>query len=369
MKRLAAALAFLLAAAPASAAGLKIVSIDVEGGAATLFVTPEGRSLLIDTGWPKGFGQMPSPDGSTESADRIVAAAKRLGVSRIDYVLVTHYHDDHSGGTEALVRKIPVGAFIDHGANGDPLHPDTPPERVINVPAGQYPRYLQATTGHRRLIVRPGEVIHIGSLTNTIVASDGQVIAEPLPGAGARNPNCNVPVSGVPVNENSRSVASLLRFGKVTIAQFGDLSWDMEHALACPVDKIGKVNLLLVTQHGSAKVSSNPAQLKAMRPDVAIMPNGGKKGGDPEVIAAVSALPGLQGFWRLHENYKRPDLSGDKRMVANLNPAQAEIDKVAAKPWEAPPDRGYNIEAEVTEDGRITVTNTRNGFSKTYQVH
>jgi len=149
MKRLAAALAFLLAAAPASAAGLKIVSIDVEGGAATLFVTPEGRSLLIDTGWPKGFGQMPSPDGSTESADRIVAAAKRLGVSRIDYVLVTHYHDDHSGGTEALVRKIPVGAFIDHGANGDPLRPDTPPERVINVPAGQYPRYLQASTGHR----------------------------------------------------------------------------------------------------------------------------------------------------------------------------------------------------------------------------
>src|SRR6185312_9365038 len=282
-----------------------------------------GRSLLIDTGWPKGFGQMPSPDGSTESADRIVAAAKKLGVSRIDYVLVTHYHDDHSGGTEALVRKIPVGAFIDHGVNGDPLKPGTLHEKVINTPAGQYPRYRQAATGHRRLIAKAGEVIRIGSLTNTIVASDGQVISEPLPGAGRSvrasgsdqqkaNPHCNVPASGTPVNENNRSVASLLRFGKVTIAQFGDLSWDMEHALACPVDKIGKVNLLLVTQHGSANVSSNPAQLKAMRPDVAIMPNGGKKGGDPEVIAAVSALPGLKGFWRLHENYKRPDLSGDR---------------------------------------------------------
>ena len=368
MKGLAVALAFLLAAAPASAAGLKIVSIDVEGGAATLFVTPEGRSLLIDTGWPKGFGQMPSPDGSEESADRIVAAAKKLGVSRIDYVLVTHYHDDHSGGAEALVRKMRVGAFIDHGANGDPLRPDTPPERVINTPAGQYPRYQAAITGHRRMIARPGEVIRIGSLTNTIVASDGQVIADPLPGAGARNPHCNVPASGTPVNENSRSVASLLRFGKVTIAQFGDLSWDMEHALACPVDKIGKVNLLLVTQHGSAKVSSNPAQLKAMRPDVAIMANGGKKGGDPDVIGAVAALPGLKGFWRLHENYKRPDLSGDKNLIANLNPPQSEIDKVAAKPWEAPPDMGFDIEAEVTEDGRITVTNTRNGFRQSYRI-
>jgi beta-lactamase superfamily II metal-dependent hydrolase len=369
MRLAAAALAFLLAAAPASAAGLKIVSIDVEGGAATLFVTPEGRSLLIDTGWPKGFGQMLSPDGSAESADRIVAAAKKLGVTRIDYVLVTHYHDDHSGGTEALVRKIKVGAFIDHGANGDPLRPGTPPEKAINTPAGQYPRYLAAATGHRRLIARAGEVIRIGSLTNTIVASDGEVISEPLPGAGQANPNCNVSASGLSVNENTRSVASLLRFGKVTIAQFGDLSWDKEYELACPVDRIGKVNLLLVTQHGSAKVSSNPAQLKAMRPDVAIMANGGKKGGDPEVIAAVSALPGLQGFWRLHENYTRPDLSGDGNFIANLNPPQSEIDKVAAKPYEAPPDQGYNIEAEVTEDGRITVTNTRNRFSRSYQVN
>lgn len=370
MRRTLAVLAVLLLATPAVAETLlRIVSIDVEGGAATLFVTPEGKSLLIDTGWPAGFGEMPSPDGTAEAADRIVAAAKKLGVSKLDYVLVTHYHDDHSGGAEALVRKMPVGAFIDHGANGDGLAPNTPPERVINTPAGQYPRYLKAATGHRRLIVREGEVIHIGSLTDTIVASNGKVIATPLRGAGATNARCDVPASGLPVNENNRSVASLLRFGKVTIAQFGDLSWDVEHELACPVDRIGKVNLLLVTQHGSAKVSSNPSQLAAMHPDVAIMPNGGKKGGDPEVIAAVSALPDLKGFWRLHENYKHPELSGDKNLVANLNPPQAEIDAVAAKPYEAPPDMGFNIEAEVTSDGRITVTNTRNGYSQSYQVN
>jgi competence protein ComEC len=359
----------LLAAAPASARDtLKVVSIDVEGGAATLFVTPEGKSLLIDTGWPAGSGEMPSPDGSREAADRIVAAAKRLGLSKLDYVIVTHYHDDHSGGVAALAARMPIGTFIDHGDNSEPLKPGTPPERVINTAAGQYPHYLEAIKGHPRIIARPGDVIHIGSLTDTIVASATKVIVAPLPGAGQSNPHCDVPGHGLGAGENASSVASLLSFGKARIAQFGDLSWDKEYELACSIDKIGKVNLLLVTQHGSAKVSSNPAQVSAMRPDVAIMPNGGKKGGDPEVIATVSAQKSLKGFWRLHESYVHPELSGDKSLIANLNPPQAAIDAVAAKPYEAPPDMGYGIEADVTRDGAITVTNLRNGFSRTYRT-
>lgn len=360
--------ALLLSAGPASAAGLKVVSVDVEGGAATLFLTPEGKSLLIDTGWPAGFGQMPSPDGSHESADRIVAAARKLGITKLDYVIVTHYHDDHSGGTFALVKRIPVDTFIDHGTVRDKLRPGTPPEKIINSAAGQYPIYLAAIQDHKRIIAKPGDVIRIGSMTATIVSSDAKVLAKPMAGAGTANPDCNVPGKGFTADENAGSVATVLRFGKVTIAQFGDLSWDKEYELACPVDKIGKVNLLLVTQHGSGGVSSNPAQVAAMRPDVAIMPNGGKKGGDPEAIKTVLAQKSLQGFWRLHESYRFPELSGDKNMIANLNPPRAQIDKVAMKPWEAPPDMGYSIAAEVTADGKITVTNSRNGFSKTYQI-
>jgi hypothetical protein len=365
----AAALALLVSVAPVAAeTPLKVVSIDVEGGAATLFVTPEGKSLLIDAGWPKGFGEMPSPDGTGEAADRIVAAAKKLGVAKLDYVIVTHYHDDHSGGVAALVARMPVGTFIDHGESSEALRPGTPPERIINTPAGQYPRYLEAIKGHPRVIARPGDVIHIGSLTDTIIASGTRVIATSLPGAGGPNPDCDVPGKGLVTGENASSVASLLSFGKVRIAQFGDLSWDKEYELACPTDRIGKVNLLLVTQHGSANVSSNPAQVAAMHPDVAIMPNGGKKGGDPEVIATVSAQKSLKGFWRLHESYAHPEISGDPNMIANLNPPRAEIDAVAAKPYEAPPDMGYNIEADVTRAGVITVINGRNGFSRTYQA-
>ena len=208
-------MAALLLAMPAAAqdAPLKIMVVDVEGGAATLFVTPEGQSLLIDTGWPAGNGQMPSPDGSQDSADRIVMAAKKLGIRKIDFVLVTHYHDDHSGGAAALAKKIPVGTFIDHGPNGDPLREGTPPERVLNTSFGQYQVYEQTVKGHKRIIAKAGDVIKIGSLTNTIVASDAKLIEKPLAGAGAVNLNCyNHPPRDIDdnVNENTRSVASLL---------------------------------------------------------------------------------------------------------------------------------------------------------------
>src|SRR5271163_199322 len=100
--------ASLQAASPASSSALQVYFIDVEGGQATLFVTPAGQSLLIDTGW-NGH--------DSRDADRIAAAAKNVGIAKIDYVLITHYHDDHVGGVPQLVQKIPVGTFFDHGPN------------------------------------------------------------------------------------------------------------------------------------------------------------------------------------------------------------------------------------------------------------
>src|SRR5579885_503590 len=99
------------AAATVSARPLQVYFVDVEGGQATLFVTPERQSLLIDTGWT---------GNNNRDADRIVAAAKEAGIGRIDYVLITHFHEDHVGGAPQLAAKIPIGTFIDHGENREP---------------------------------------------------------------------------------------------------------------------------------------------------------------------------------------------------------------------------------------------------------
>ena len=363
----------LTAPALAQQGTLKVVSIDVEGGGGTLFVTPEGKSLLIDTGWPGGAGLLSSPDGAKNSADRIAAAAKKLGVSKIDYLIITHYHMDHVGGAMELVKRIPVDTFIDHGPNAEHLAPGekVPPDLAGGAPDQLYPRYLEIIKGHKHIVAKPGQVINIGSMTDTIVSSDGVVLAKPLPGAGAANPVCNTAESkasrDVGGEENARSVASVLRFGKVSIAMFGDLSWEKERALSCPVGKLGHVNLLIATQHGSS-ISSNPASIADMHPDIVLMGSGGKKGGDEGPIKVMKASPGLMGFWQTHESFAHPEWSGDKNMIANLNPPAAAIAAHAKAMFTSPPDQGHAIHAEITSDGKITMTNDRNGYSKTYQV-
>ena len=362
-------------AAPALAAEgtLKIVSVDMEGGGGTLFVTPEGKSLLIDTGWPSGAGLLPSPDGAQNSADRIAAAARKLGVSKIDYLIITHYHMDHVGGVVDLVKRIPVDTFIDHGPNAEHLMPGekVPPDLAGGAPDQLYPKYLETIKGHKHIVAKPGQVIPIGSMTDTIVASDGVVLSKPLPGAGAPNAVCDTAEAkatrAVGGEENRRSVASLLRFGKVSIAMFGDLSWDKERELSCPVGKLGHVNLLIATQHGSA-ISSNPASIADMYPDIVLMGSGGKKGGDEGPIKTLKASPGLMGFWQTHESFAHPEWSGDKNAIANLNPPASAIAAHAKQMFTSPPDQGHAIHAEITRDGKITMTNDRNGYSKTYQV-
>jgi beta-lactamase superfamily II metal-dependent hydrolase len=361
-------------ALPAAAApNLKMVSLDMEGGAATLFVTPEGKSLLIDTGWAKGIFVKPGgADGATDSADRIVAAAHRLGVKKIDYLILTHYHADHIGGLFDLAAKMPIGTFIDHGPVVEMPPPNLPPERAARTSKAQYERYVsQILPGHPHIVAKPGDVIHIGSLTDTIVASDAKVITRPLPGAGQSNPVCNDPATLVEKRvggeENAHSVASVLSFGKVRIAAFGDLSWLQEHQLSCPIKRIGHINVMIVTQHGS-DISSNPASIADMQPDIAIMGNGERKGGDPDPIKTVEASPGLMGFWRNHGSLAHPELDGNPDYIANLTPAGAVAAFKANPRYQPPPDAGHAIEADIAADGTITVTNTRNGFSKTYHV-
>jgi len=355
----AAAILLLTAGVTADAqtgADLKIISVDVEGGAAVLIRTPEGKSLLIDTGWKPGEGvPYPVPPGAPPipqpvSADRIVAAAAGLGIRKIDYLVMTHYHADHLGGLEALLARLPVGTFVDHGPNRE----IAPPGQVgAGSPETRYPAWIAASKGHPHISVHAGQTLDIDSLHILFVASDGDVLTTSLPGAGQLNPQCAgvKPATQDGGDENNRSLGMLLRFGAARIAYLGDLSWNKEIALLCPINKMGKVDAYFVTGHGMNLSSSPPTA--ALDPLVAVMQNGPLKGGDQDVIRTVTAYPSLQGFWRTHATVRFPALNGDPDFIANLDGAR---------------DQGYAIALDVTPDGRITVTNQRNQFHKTYQA-
>src|ERR1700722_316138 len=224
-----------LALANSSQAGvsqkpLEVYFVDVEGGQATLFVTPEGQSLLIDTGWPGNAGR---------DADRIVAAAKKAGLSRIDFLLITHYHIDHAGGVPQLFAKIPVGTFIDHGANREPDNRET---------EESWDAYQQLLSSQhaKRIIAKVGDILPIEGLHVEVVSADGALLQKPLPGAGAENSACkNTETRPLDQTENARSLGTMLTFGKVRILDLGDLTWNKELELVCPTNKLGIVDIFI----------------------------------------------------------------------------------------------------------------------------
>jgi beta-lactamase superfamily II metal-dependent hydrolase len=332
---------------------LKISIVDVEGGAATLFLTPEGKSLLIDTGWPdRPQSRSGSPEKSpvVSSADRITAAAASLGIKRIDYLLVTHYHVDHVGGLESLLKQLPVDTFIDHGPNREMI-PENTNQPHSSWPIALFPGWVAAFKDHKHITMQTGESLKIGSLDLKFIASDGVVIPKPLPGAGQPNSLC----SGVPQldhnggEENVRSLGMLITFGKTHILNLGDLNWNKELELLCPANRIGKVDVYFVTGHGMDISSSPPTA--AFDPLVAIMQNGSRKGGDAAVVKTLRTFPHLEGLWQEHAYTRNPELNGDPDYIANLDQQ---------------PDKANPISMEISPEGQIKVTNTRNEFSKSY---
>ena len=327
--------ALTASAAPASPDALRVFFIDVEGGQATLFVTPAGESLLIDTGWPGNGGR---------DADRIAAAAKQAGLSRIDYVLITHYHDDHVGGVPQLVQRIPVGTFIDHGPNR---------ELDQGVTEHGYAAYQAALaqTQAKHIVARPGDHLPIAGVDVMVISADGKVIPKALPGGGEQNSYCKqTEVKPADQTENARSLGVLLRFGKLTMLDLGDLTWDKERELMCPVNRLGRVDVLVVSHHGWYQ-SSSPALVDAVHPRVAIMDNGAKKGGSIPALDTVRQAPGLMALWQLHISEEGGAAHNtDAQYIANLDGT----------------DRGNGLVLTAQRDGSFAVMNQRTQMEKHY---
>jgi competence protein ComEC len=319
-----------------AAKNLRIYMIDVEGGQSTLFVTPAGGSLLIDTGWPDNAGR---------DADRIVAAAKLAGIKKIDTVLLTHYHDDHTGGVPQLVERIPVGTFVDHGPNTE-LKPGSATLAVAQA----YQKVLD-TGKYKHVVARPGDEIPVAGMKVTAISSAGDVIDHPVPGGGQPNEYCNIQENKRPDHsENSRSLGVLINFGKLRILDLGDLTWDKEREIMCPVNKLGKIDILVVSHHGFFPSSSH-ALIDAIHARVALMDNGETKGGNITVLDTIRQAPGLEDLWQLHYSaVGGPEHNTPAEFIANPKGT----------------DAGNYFLVTASPKGSFTIYNSGTQKSKTY---
>ena len=355
----------LLLAVPDSAVAqtrttLDIYLVDVEGGNATLLVAPSGESLLIDTG---NFG----PEASVRDASRIMEAVKDARLTQIDHLIITHWHGDHFGGAEELARRIPIRHFIDHGPNQQPA--PNPDGFLANV----YPRLI---ANAKHTVAKPGDRIAVAGLNVQVVTSNGETIKTPLPGAGGPNPYCATFKPGENNIEDPLSVGVHITFGKFRTLHLGDLTKNKEFELMCPNNRIGAIDVFLGLHHG-VNTSSSEVMMHAVRPRVAIINNGTRKGAQPDVMQVLLSSPGLENLWQMHFS----QLSGQEytvpgMFIANLTdeaPASMPVAPIAAPapgPNTPPPPAhngpAYWIKVSAQQDGTFTVTNARNKFSKTY---
>ena len=354
------------AAAPAlaqtrTAKPLEIYIVDVEGGNATLFVTPSGETVLIDTG---NGGAAAARD-----AGRIMEAAKDAGVTQIDHLIITHWHGDHFGGLAELAKQIPIKQYIDHGPNVQPAQ--AADDFLKDVYAG-----LTAKATH--MVAKPGDKLAVKDLDWRVVAAAGQVLKTNLSGAGKPNPYCAASKAQDPdPTENAQSVSSYITFGKFRIVHMGDLTYNKELDLMCPNNRLGTADLFIVSHHGQA-ISNSPALVHALHPQAAIINNGTRKGGQPDAMRVLFSSPGLEDLWEMHFSL----LSGQEYTVPGAfiaNQIDQQSDGMPIGTWtpplpgqQAPPAPTHNgksnyFKITAQQDGTFTVTNTRNNFSKTYR--
>jgi beta-lactamase superfamily II metal-dependent hydrolase len=310
---------------------LDIYFIDVEGGQATLYVSPSGQSMLVDAGYP-GFGG--------RDAGRIVAAVKQAGLQQIDYLVVTHYHGDHVGGVPELAARMPIRTFVDHGPTS---------ERGERADALVRP-YLRARSAGAHLEARVGDRIPVEGLDVRVVASNGALLSVPLEGGGIPNPLCEdfTPMKDES-SEDAYSVGTVTSYGRFRIMNLGDLSWNQEYGLVCPTNRIGTVSVLLATQHGDEETGS-PAFVHALGLKAVVTNNGPRKSVVGPLVRTVRAATPPVDLWQLHQSFLGEQLNVAEPFIANLGES----------------DAGHWLKVSARADGSFSITNGRTGDTKAY---
>ena len=296
---------------------LSIYYIDTEGGQSTLFVGPSGESLLVDTG-----------NAGDRDRGRIVDTLQTAGVKTIDHLWTTHFHGDHVGALLEIAKQFPVGHFYDHGK-------PNPNDRIISA---QFMSAYEALSNGKRTIVKPGDSVKMTGLDITTVASANQFIRKNLRGGGSQNEACAgvkpKDESAYPDPDNGDSAGFVLAYGRFRTVDLGDLTWNGELDLMCPINRIGTVDLYLTSHHGLEK-SGSPALVSALRPRVVVMNNGTRKGGTAEVFASLQETVGIEDLWQLHWSHNVGLENAPARFIANIEDA-ATIAGVLTTPAPAP---------------------------------
>jgi competence protein ComEC len=363
-----------------------IYAIDVEGGQATLYVSPSGESILVDAGIPGG-----------RDSGRVIDVIKQAGLTQLDYVVVTHYDVDHVGGISEVAAAIPVRNFVDYGdrlpsqqgpppqaragepgRGAEPGAQGPPPQGGATRAGGQGrgpmmsaadmdKAYYAARAKGNHIVVNAGDRLPVKGLDVQVVSSRGQVIAKPLPGAGANNPLCGAYEPHPPdTTENINSVGMIIgAFGRFRLMNIADLTWNTEHDLACPRNLIGTVDVYVTTHHGLIR-SGLPALVLAVSPQAVLMNNGPRKGGSVETWDTLRKSKA--DVWQLHYSVKRPASPMFEEKADPGGPDYNTPDQFIANMDESPTHSPvYNLKVSVRPDGSFVVTNPRNGFSKEYK--
>lgn len=285
------------------AMGLRIYWVDVEGGGATLIVTPAGESVLVDTGL----------DNPRDPARIAKVAREAAGLEAIDHLVVTHFDIDHHGGAAELSKLIPIRQVYDPGV-----------ERP--KPEPMYVKYIAWRKTVPYMVLRPGDTLPLRQpqgappLSLTCLAAAQKFI----PPGPEHKPN-PIPASELPEypidnSENRESIVLLLRFGNFTFYNGADLTGRLEGKLVHPINLVGEVDVYQVTHHG-LDLSNNPVLVRSLAPVVTVMLNGDRKGCGPKTRAALRATPSIQANYQLHKNLAPGADNTTDAFIANLGPA------------------------------------------------